>query len=378
MTYPNFLPPLLAGTWTFGFFSRPLVDEMERFYAQIFGTYYAESEIEVRDRLALELNLVGNRLFDGWKGNVYMRPRFNGLTNCRFKGDSKTYVCQLYLREYGADVQLNRKISFFDGQSDIHGRIFAISPSSRGTLIGSPLVGAQDALLGTIGTAMSFDVWNKVLFDKPVSDLSKRPIGLGGSVRLSADTTHSLGTAKSGNGTAVGPVSFQNYSVELTNSAGYREHALTVRNNYSSTGGGAPLNAQEFFRPFKTYIIGANDGLQDISTSIAGNGLLNYNLMGRAQYRNSLSYSFPLVRSLDTRVAIAYLEKLDGELVLSRGGTSYDFDLERTNSITTVTGSMRLKIDVKGYQLNPSILYGHALDKPYWQLFTQIKFDQFW
>jgi hypothetical protein len=378
MTYPNFLPPFLAGTWTFGFFSRPLVDEMERFYAQIFGTYYAESEIDVSDRLALEVNLVGNRLFDGWKGNVYMRPRFNGLTNCRFQGDPKTYVCQLYLREYGADVLFNRKLTALDGLSDVHGRVFSISPSSRGTVLGSPVLGAQSALLGSVGTALSFDTWNKVLFDKPVSDLSKRPVGLGGSIRLSADTTHSLNTPKAGNGKTVAPVSFQNYSVELTNSAAYRDHALTLRNNYSSTGGGAPLNAREFFRPFKTYIIGANDGLQDISTSFAGNGLLDYNLMGRAQYRNSLSYSFPLINNLDTRLAIAYLEKLDGELVLSRGGTSYDFDLEKTNSITTVTGSMRLKIDVKGYQLNPSILYGRAIDKPLWQLFMQIKFDQFW
>lgn len=378
MTYPNFLPPFLAGTWTFGFFSRPLVDEMERFYAQIFGTYYAESEIDAADRLALELNVVGNRLFDGWKGNIFMRPRYNGLTNCRFRGDPKTYLCQLYLREYGTDVQFNRNLSVLDGLSDVHARVFKVSPSSRGTEIGSPLVGAQDALLGSIGTAASFDLWNKVLFDKPVSDISKRPVGLGGTVRLSADTTHSLGTAKAGNGAEVSPVSFQNYSVELTNSAAYRDHALTVRNNYSSTGGGAPLNAQEFFRPFKTYIIGANDGLQDISTSFAGNGLLNYNLTGRAQYRNSLSYSFPLAKSLDTRLAIAYLEKLDGELVLSRGGTSNDFDLKSTNSITTVTGSMRLKIDVKGYQLNPSILYGRAIDKPLWQVFMQIKFDQFW
>ncbi len=378
MTYPNFLPPFLAGAWTFGFFSRPIVDEMERFYAQIFGTYYSDAEIESSDRLALEVNFVGNRLFDGWKANVFMRPRFNGLTNCQFRGDPKIYICQLYLREYGGDLQLNRKILALDGLSDIHGRVFTIKPSSRGTALGSPLLGAQDALLGNVGGSLSFDTWNKVAFDKPVSDLSKRPIGMGGTVRMSADTTHSLTTPKAGNGKDVGPVSFQNYSIEFSNSVSYRDQTLTARNTYSSTGGGSPLNAKEFFRPFKTYIIGANDGLQDISSSIAGNGLLNYNLFGRAQYRNSLSYSFPIVRSLDTRLAIAYLEKLDGEIVLSRGGTSNDFNLKQTNSISTITGSLRLKIDVKGYEFNPSILYGQAIDQPLWQLFTQIKFDQFW
>ncbi|NBW81563.1 hypothetical protein EBR21_07395, partial [bacterium] len=378
MTYPNALPPFLAGVWTFGFFSRPFVDEMERFYLQLFGTYYYDPDIAVSDRLALEANMIGNRLFDGWKGNIFMRPRFNGLTGCRFANDPKTYVCQLYLREVGADLQLNRQLDLFNANSDVHARMFQISPSSRGANLGVPALGAQDAFLISAGGTMVFETWKKTLFDAPVEQLNKRDIGLGGSLRLGVDTTHSLGTANSGDGRTVSPVSFQNYSLEFTNSGDYRGHSLTLRNSYSSTGGGAPLNAKEFFRPFKTYIIGANDGLQDISTALAGNGLLSYSLTGRAQYRNSLSWSFPIIQNLDTRLAIAYLEKLDGEIVLSRGGTSNDFYLGNTDSISTITGSMRMKIDVKGYQFNPAILYGVGIDKPLWQLFTQIKFDQFW
>lgn len=378
MTYPNTLPPFLAGVWTFGFFSRPMVDEMERFYLQLFGAYYLDQDIATNDRLSLEANLVGNRLFDGWKANVFMRPRFNGLTDCKFRGDPKIYVCQLYLRESGGDLQLNRRLISTDATTDVHARLFQITPSSRGAALGAPSLGAQTALLLSGGGSLAMDTWNKVLFDKPVTDLSKRSISLGGTVRFGVDSTHSIGEAKAGNDTVVSPVSFQNYSFEFTNSASYRDQSLTLRNSYSSTGGGAPLNAKEFFRPFKTYIIGANDGLQDISTALAGNGLLSYNLIGRAQYRNSLSYSFPIVRSLDTRFALAYLEKLDGEIVLSRGGTSDDFLMRNTNSISTITGSVRLKIDVKGYQFNPSILYGQGIDKPLWQLFTQIKFDQFW
>jgi hypothetical protein len=378
MTYPNALPPFLAGVWTFGFFSRPMVDELERFYVQLFGTYYYDPDITASDRLALEANMVGNRVFDGWKANVFMRPRFNGLSGCRFPNDPKTYVCQLYLREVGGDLQLNRRLNLFNATSDIHTRLFQISPSSRGAALGVPSLGAQDALLASVGGTMVFETWNKTLFDAPVEQLNKGEIGLGGSLRLGVDSTNSLGTPKSGDGRTVSPVSFQNYSLEFTNSAAYRNHSVTLRNSFSSTGGGAPLNAKEFFRPFKTYIIGANDGLQDISTALAGNGLLSYSLTGRAQYRNSLSWSFPIIQNLDTRVAIAYLEKLDGEIVLSRGGTSNDFFLSSTNSISTITGSMRMKVDVKGYQFNPAILYGVGIDKPLWQLFTQLKFDQFW
>jgi hypothetical protein len=378
MTYPNALPPFVAGTWTFGFFSRPIVDELERFYLQLFGTYYNDPSIEQSDRLALEANIVGNRVFDGWKANVFMRPRFNGLTGCKFGTDPTVYVCQLSLRETGADLQWNRRILSIDANSDLHSRLYQIQPSSRSAYLSSPAFGAQTALLGNVGGALSFDLWNKVLFDRPVTDLSKRDINLNANLRASIDTTQSLGSAKAGDGTPVSAVSFQNYSVELTHSTSYLTHSMTLRNSYSSTGGGAPLNAREFFRPFKTYIIGANDGLQDISMAIAGNGLLDYNLTGRAQYRNSLSYSFPLISNLDTRFAIAYLEKLDGEIVLSRGGTSNDYLLNKTNSISTITGSLRLGIDIKGYQFNPSILYGYGIDKPLWQLFTQIKFDQFW
>lgn len=394
MTYPNFTPSFLAGVTSIGLFSRPMVDEMERFYVQLFGSYVFDDSLQNSDRWGLEANLVGNRVFDGWKANVFLRPRFNGIAYSYYCRRSKTdpvstcpqnrpteltqFYTYTYLREMGTDFRLNKSHPSASAATSWSAKVFKISPSSSNSFIADAPLGAQNTILGSVGTSLDKSLWGHVFFTGPVSEIDKEEIVAGGSLRLGVDTTHSLNKAKSGEGLDLKKVGFQNYSIELAHNASYFGHSLGLRTNYSSTGGGTPLNLQEFFRPFKTYLIGANDGLQDISTSLSGNGLLGYNLVGRAQYRNSLNYTFPLLSSINTRFGPAFLERLEGEVVLSRGGVSDNYDLRKTESITTLTGSMRLNIDVKGYGFYPAILYGKAIDKPLWQLFTQIRFDQFW
>jgi hypothetical protein len=390
MTYPNYTPSFLAGVTSLGLFSRPFVDEMERFYVQLFGSYVWDDSLVSDERWGLEANIVGNRQFDGWKSNLFLRPRLNGIAYyCRQSRTSPVTVCPdnrpsstarfTYLREYGADFELNRRIdSIEDAALRYRARFFKISPSASNVQVPDAPLGAQDAVLGAVGASFENTLWQKVFFDAPITDLNKRDIYARGSVRTTIDTTHGLNQAKTGSGDPTNRVNYQNYSLELSHNLSYRGHSFGLRNFYASTGGGTPLNMRELFKPFKTYLIGANDGLQDISTSIAGANLLSYIDFGRVQYRNSVNYTFPIVRSLDTRFGPAFLERLEGELVLSRGGISDNYNLRRTESITTLTGSMRLNIDVKGYQFYPAILYGKAIDKPLWELFTQIRFDQFW
>jgi len=389
MTYPNYTPSFLAGVTSLGLFSRPFVDEMERFYVQLFGSYVWDESLVQEERWGLEVNIVGNRLFDGWKSNLFLRPRLNGIAYYCRAANRSIVVCPgnrpspsaqfTYLREYGLDFELRRKFESDEDSSILYrSRLFKISPSASNFLAPDTPLGAQDTVLGAVGAAYETTLWEKVFFDAPVTQLNKRKISARGNVRASLDTTQGLYSAKSGSGESTDRVNYQNYSLELSHTLGYRRHSVGVRNLYASTGGGTPLNRREYFTPFKTYLIGANDGLQDISTSIAGANLLSYIRFGRVQYRNSINYIFPIVGSLDTRFGPAFLERLDGEVVLSRGGVSNKYDLSQTESITTITGSMRLNIDVKGYQFYPAILYGKAIDKPLWELFTQIRFDQFW
>jgi hypothetical protein len=390
MTYPNYTPSFLAGVTSLGLFSRPFVDEMERFYVQLFGSYVWDESLVPDERWGLEINVAGNRIFDGWKSNMFLRPRLNGIAYfCRQTRTSPVTVCPgnrpspsaqfTYLREYGADFELRRNIESENYSSIVYrSKLFKISPSASNFQAPDAPLGAQDTVLGAFGASYETNLWQQIFFDAPVTELNKREISARGSLRTSIDTTQGLYSAKSGSGEPTDRVNFQNYSLELSHGISYRGHSLALRNYYASTGGGTPLNLREYFKPFKTYLIGANDGLQDISTSIAGANLLSYIDFGRVQYRNSASYIFPIVRSLDSRFGPAFLESLEGELVLSRGGVSDKYDLSRTESITTITGSMRLNIDVKGYQFYPAILYGKAIDKPLWELFTQLRFDQFW
>jgi hypothetical protein len=282
------------------------------------------------------------------------------------------------LREFGLDLEWKRTLIRSSTDTTWTAKIVAIRPNSGNIFTFDEKLGAQSATLLTAGGSINQSIWEKTFFTKPVSDLAKEPISANSNLRFEVKSTRSLGAAKAGDGTSVDPVSFENYSVELKSSVRHKSNSWSLIHNYSATAGKSPLNLEEFFQPFKTYLIGSNDGLQDISSSLAGNGLLSYQLVGRVQYRNSLNYTFPIIKSIDTRFALAYLERLEGELVLSRGGVSNSLGLEKTDSLTTVSGSARLTIDVKGYRFYPAILYGKSLDRNLWQLFTQLRFDQFW
>ena len=396
MTYPNVMPPFLAGgTWSYGLFSRPFVDEMERFYIQLFFSYLDDPTASDKlDNAGLEVNIYGNRVFDGWRANTYFRPRFNGVAygfRCRLPNSTTVVQCAenrrsartqylqyVSLREYGLDLEWNRKLLRWSTDTTWTAKVSAIQPNSGNIFASDEKLGAQSATLVSAGGSFSQSLWKNTFFTKPVSDLDKEPVNAQSHLNFGVKSTRSLGAAKAGDGTSLDPVSFENYSLELKNSVSFRSHSFNLIHNYSATAGSSALNLEEFFQPFKTYLIGSNDGLQDISTSLAGNGLLSYRLVGKAQYRNSLSYTFPMIKSIDTRFALAYLERLEGEVVLSRGGVSESFGLEKTQSLTTLTGSARLTIDVKGYRFYPAVLYGKSLDSDLWQLFTQLRFDQFW
>lgn len=396
MTYPNIMPPFLSGgLWSYGVFSRPIVDEMERFYAQFFFSYLDDPSVsDWIDNAGFELNVYGNRIFDGWRANSYFRPKFNGVAygfRCRLNGSATVVQCAQHrrsantqytqyisLREYGLDFEWKRNFVGFPIDTKWTAKLFSIQPNSGNIFSDDKDLGAQTATLISGGGSVSKNLWRKTFFTKPVEELDKESVSVSSNMSLGFLTTSSISDPKAGDGTALSPVDFQNYSFELNNSGSFKSHRINLIHSYSATGGDSPLNLEEFFQPFKTYLIGANDGLQDISTSLAGNGLLNYRLVGKAQYRSSLSYSFPIVKAVDTRFALAYLERLEGEVVLSRGGVSDNFSLDKTVSLTTLTGSARLTIDVKGYRFYPAILYGKSLDTDLWQLFTQLRFDQFW
>lgn len=396
MTYPNVMPPFLSGgVWSYGLFSRPFVDEMERFYVQLFFSYLDDPSVsDWLDNAGFEVNVYGNRVFDGWKANAYFRPRFNGVAygfRCRLpkselvvqcaqnrRTERTQYLQYLSLREYGLDFEWNRKFIPWSTDSSWTAKFSAIRPNSGNIFAVDRDLRAQNANLVSAGGNINQPLWKRTFFTKPISDLSKEAIYSASNLSFGIKTTRSLGPAQAGDGTPQRAVSFENYFMELKNSAAFRRYSLNLIHTYSATAGASPLNLEEFFQPFKTYLIGSNDGLQDISTSLAGNGLLSYRLVGKAQYRNSVSYAFPIIKSIDTRFALAYLERLEGELVLSRGGVSESYSLDKTRSLTTITGSARLTIDVKGYRFYPAILYGKSLDSDLWQLFTQLRFDQFW
>ncbi|MEY2987722.1 MAG: hypothetical protein RJB13_1243, partial [Pseudomonadota bacterium] len=292
MTYPNVTPPFLGGgTWSYGLFSRPIVDELERFYIQLFFSYLDDPETsEKLDNAGLEINVYVNRVFDGLRANTYFRPRFNGVAygyRCRLPNSNSVEQCAedrrsantqylryVSLREFGLDLEWKRTLIRSSTDTTWTAKISAIRPNSGNIFTIDEKLGAQNATLLTAGGSINQSIWEKTFFTKPVSDLAKEPISANSNLRFEVKSTRSVGAAKAGDGTSVDPVSFENYSVELKSSVRHKSNSWSLIHNYSATAGKSPLNLEEFFQPFKTYLIGSNDGLQDISSSLAGNGLL--------------------------------------------------------------------------------------------------------
>ena len=379
-SYPTVVPPVFGG-WSLGLASVPFMDEMERHRIEVFGAYNFLTR-----SLSGSATYVNNRVFDDLRFSVFSNERFNGLiyivrnltdsseSQYRYSvdGTSRDSYTFSYLRENGFKVSSQFRFRPSSFVLDVHTQMSQIRPSSVP-------VGAQNASLLNIGGQLSWSLFETNFYTADANKISGEYINWSTRPNLGAEQTVSLGKVTDGRLQQLPALNFQRATSSISSSMSFRGHSLTYRGTLSTRLGVNALNAKETYSPYTTYLFGSGQGLNNLSyplyASNGGNRLFRY-MQGYWAYRNSMSYDFPVWSNLDTQFLIAYIDSIQGEVVVGRGGVAKDKNFKKLESVNSASCSARLNIDIKGLQIWPSLAYGRILGEPGWTLFSELSFSQ--
>ena len=329
---------------------------------------------------------MNNRVFDDLRFSVFSNERFNGLiyivrnltdsseSQYRYSvdGTSRDSYTFSYLRENGFKVSSQFRFRPSSFVLDVHTQMSQIRPSSVP-------VGAQNASLLNIGGQLSWSLFETNFYTADANKISGEYINWSTRPNLGAEQTVSLGKVTDGRLQQLPALNFQRATSSISSSMSFRGHSLTYRGTLSTRLGVNALNAKETYSPYTTYLFGSGQGLNNLSyplyASNGGNRLFRY-MQGYWAYRNSMSYDFPVWSNLDTQFLIAYIDSIQGEVVVGRGGVAKDKNFKKLESVNSASCSARLNIDIKGLQIWPSLAYGRILGEPGWTLFSELSFSQ--
>lgn len=380
-TYPYVMPPRFGG-WSLGLVSVPFVDEMERQRLEVYGVYNAYTR-----GVSGTVQYINNRVLDAFLVSLHSRERFNGLyyiLPCIIDGEDSYCASQTgdknssyrfsYLRENGVGLTTAYRLRPSSIALDLSIGFNALQPST-GTL--SSAIGAQATNLVTLGGNISLSLFETSFYTRAANTTGGDFVGWNTRMSSGAEENVSIGQVRDGRGNVRKPLNFYKLHTGITSVLNYRAHTLTWRLGVNGTLGENALNLRERYTPYNTYLLGSGTGLNNLNYPIVSTSALFRYSAGYWSYRNNLSYDFPILRDLDTQFLIAYLDSIQGEIVVGRGGVAKDKGFKKLESVNSASVAARMNIDIKGLGIFPSLAYGRILGEPGWSLFSEISFSQF-
>ncbi len=384
-TYPQARPEYFGGP-SIGLVSYPLRDDMERYQVFILGDYNFTT-----DRADIQAVLSSRRVLDDLRFTLFSRERFNGLyyiNPCVFEGEdrlclgtrkgpgSRGYGYQ-FLRENGASLAASWLLRPHPIEVTLSSAFAEVEPSGG---YKSPIFGVQSGHLVSYGLGL-----NSVLFDTGfyLGD-PRRP---GGSVLtwrgfagFSVTDNLSVGAVKDGRNNRLPDskaLHFQDVSVQAGTSSSWRSTSLTLRTEAGRTFGSETLNRKQIYQPYRTFLLGSGSAINKVNVPIYGSEDLFRYSVGDWMYRLSADVRRPLVRDLGARVTVLFIESVDVEAVFSRGGVAEGAAFEQVTVIDSVSGALRVNMDVKGFKIFPALALGQVLGAAEPALFAEVSFSDF-
>jgi hypothetical protein len=172
-------------------------------------------------------------------------------------------------------------------------------------------------------------------------------------------------------------VHYQDLSANLGTSVSYRGNAVSLRGNIGRTFGDDPLNLRQVFSPYRTYLLGTQSVVNRVNLPLAGSSRLFNLYPGDWMFRTTLDYSRPLISNLNARLTVLFLQSIDFEAVIGRGGVAQGDEFENVTTVDSASAALRLNMDVKGVKIFPAIAVGQVLGEPGWSLFAELAFSDF-
>lgn len=382
-TYPQARPSFFGGP-SLGLVSVPLRDEMERYQILTLAEYNFETE-----KANVTLTYASRRLFEGFRIDAFSRERFNGLYHLFVCPEqSELFICVNsdsgpagskrfhYLRENGISTAATFSFRPRSPSLTVTAGFAQLTPSIGAR---SAVLGPQFVPLATLGVGLTSEIYQAAFYMAPERSTSGKHLLLSASASLLVEENVSVGMMRDGRGTHLEDeeLHFQDVTASASQLFSYDVNRLTLRGSIARTFGKNTLNRRQVFTPYRTYLLGSGSSLNKLNIPLYRSGSLFSYWAGDWQYRMTADFVRPLLADIDWRLTILFVESIDMEIVLGRGGVAQGNGFHKPTSIDSASAALRLNMDVKGFKIFPSLAYGQVFGEPTGSLFAELSFSDF-
>ena len=99
--------------------------------------------------------------------------------------------------------------------------------------------------------------------------------------------------------------------------------------------------------------------------------------MGYWSGQTSLNYEFPIFKESESLFLMSYVDNWRGVLSVNEGGVSENTSGTDFGHLTTLSVGTTFTVDIKGFQIYPSLFYSQLLEKNGWGVIMQVKLMSF-
>ena len=366
--FPYALPDILGGP-SVNLVAIPYQDKMERDAIQIFGGYnfYLNAPSGT-------LSYINNRILDGFVTSIFAAPFFNGTYNKYDQGkDTKYYN---YMLQEG--VSFANLIKFRPTTFQLQQVLSLTKLEPYSALDTAPVyIGAQNTNLLSLTENLSFNLFKEGFYLAKNDDPTGRYMLWSTNFSLGGGKFNSLNGSTNSQGNSTGDIDYYNLNAAFLSSLSFHKQLITLTGKISTTQGPGTFNLKEYYSPYQTYILGGTQSLNYVSYPLlATSSLFNLN-MGYWSGQSSLNYEFPILQNFESLFLMSYVNDWHGILSVNEGGVSPNTSGTNFTRLTTLSVGSSFTIDIKGFQIYPSLFYSQLLEENGWGVIMQVKLMNF-
>ncbi|MES2614354.1 MAG: hypothetical protein V4591_02955 [Bdellovibrionota bacterium] len=366
--FPYALPDVLGGP-SVNLVAIPYQDKMERDAVQIFGGYnfYLEAPSGT-------VSYINNRLLDGFVASLFAAPFFNG-TYYKYK-NGELHENYNYLLQEG--VSLANLIKFKPSSLSLQ-QVFSVAQlQPYNQLDTAPdYVGPQNTTLVGLTEKLNFNLFTHGFYLADDDDPTGKDMVWKTDASVGGGKFNSLDGSTNSQGQATGDLDYYNLNSAFSSALFFNKQSITLAGRISTTQGSDTFNLREYYSPYQTYILGSTQSLNYVSYPVLATASLFDLSMGYWSGQTSLTYKFPIFKNAESLFLMAYVSDWNMFLSMNEGGTSPNKDGSNFNNLTTASIGTEFTLDIKGFQLYPSLSYSQLIEKAGWGVIMQVKMMDF-
>ena len=371
--FPYAMPGFFGGP-SINIAAIPYQDKMQRDQITMFGGYHFYLKAPMGN-----ISYINRRIFDGFVISAFATPFFNGIYKELQNNSTTSYYN--YLLQQGVSIGTIFNIlprNFYLNQ------LITISSLEPYANLKTPptSVGAQKVTLLGVSEQLRLNLFRTSFYIGKSTETNGDNLLWRVDMSLTGGKFYGLKSAQDAYGADAGTIDYYKVKTSLMSTMRYQKQTLTLGGSLSTTQGPGTFNLREFYSPYNADTIASSresemSSLSYFNIPFAASISMFDITMGKWKQEGSLIYEFPIFGNAESLFLMSYINDWKALAAFSEGGTTDKTSPINFNPTTSITGGIECTVDVKGFQIFPSLSYTQLLDKHGWGVLMQVKFTDF-